>query len=152
MTNITLLISLTLQLLLGVLNDPNHTNEQLQSAINTGQQTLIMVQQALSDSSTTPSIAQIPVVQSPHMEDPTPIAIYQLSHDESGYYYAGDKELDSASINGQEADITLSKHLDKDGWMVDGQKVIGYYVARFQGEAGTVQLVAKDGSVYVQVF
>lgn len=114
--------------------------------------------QSMAEASTTPSTntAEPSVQQTGSASAPTqnPLAVYILKteNDPTAYYYAGDKNLASASVEGQGATISVTKNIP-DCIVVDGNKICGYYMARFTAPAGSsFVLTADDGSVYTGGF
>lgn len=72
------------------------------------------------------------VVQSTSMDE---FKVYNLQIEdldgEKGFYYAGSKELTGVTVNGASVEITSSKQLEDDSIVVNGEKIKGYWMARF---------------------
>ncbi len=88
----------------------------------------------------------------------TPITVFTFKYEDSlkDYYYAGNKEIVSVTIDGAAATTSLSRHIpdcinitDGSGQITD--KICGYWVARIPAKQGqSIQLTAADGSTYSQ--
>lgn len=154
MTHVIGLLMLALSLLQAVHDNPQLPEPFKAQATSVALQAISEANKALVQPSTAVTIPSMNDSQTPEAVGApapavAPLTVYILKNenDPTLFYYAGEKNLASVTVDGKPADITQTRYLD-DCIGSGSDKICGYYMARFTGNGAALVLTSDDGSVF----